>query len=88
MTRAEVFKLSAPFIAMGGVFVARRAMAKGFQATTGNEPPEPDNLDAPITQVILFAAGAAVAAAVINALIQRGVARAIARSEAPLPEPV
>lgn len=81
MTKTEVLKLTAPVIAMGGVFVSRKAITAGYQAATGSAPPTADDLDVPITHVILFAASAAVAAAIINTLITRGVARAVARSE-------
>lgn len=87
MTRTDVLRISAPIIAMGGVFLVRKAMTGGFQAATGSTPPQPDDLDASLTRVIVYAAGVAVAAAVINTLVQRGVAKAVARQEEPLPQP-
>ena len=68
MTGADVLKISAPLIAMGGVWVARKALAGGYQAATGNQPPSADDLDAPLTRVLVFAAGAAVVAALVNTI--------------------
>lgn len=85
MTRTDVLRLSAPIIAMGGVFLMRKAMTGGFQAATGSAPPKPDDLDESLTRVLVYTAGLAVAAAVINTLVQRGVAKAVARQEEPLP---
>lgn len=78
MTGSDMLKIGAPFIAMGGVWVVRRAISGGYRAATGNNPPAADDLDVPMTRVIIFAAGVAVAAAVINVAVTRGVARAAA----------
>lgn len=86
MTRTDVLRIAAPVIAMGGVFIVRKAMTGGFQAATGSQPPKPDDLDESLTKVVLYTAGVAVAAAVINTLVQRGVAKAVARQEEPLPQ--
>lgn len=85
MTRTDVLRLAAPIIAMGGVFLVRKAMTGGFQAATGSAPPKPDDLDESLTRVIVYAAGVAVATAVINTVVQRGVAKAVARQDEPLP---
>jgi hypothetical protein len=81
VTRTEVLKFTAPVIAMGGVFVSRKALAAGYSAATGSPPPTADDLDVPIGRVLVFAASAALAAAVINTLITRGFALAVARSQ-------
>ena len=39
VTRTDVLRLSAPIIAMGGVWVARKALTGGYEAATGNQPP-------------------------------------------------
>ena len=54
MTGADVLKISAPIIAMGGVWVARKALSGGYQAATGNQPPSADDLDAPLSQVTRY----------------------------------
>ncbi len=82
MTSADVLKLSAPIIAMGGVWVARRALTGGYQLATGNQPPAADDLDAPMTRVLMFAAGAAVLAALVNTVVTREVARASVKAQA------
>jgi Protein of unknown function (DUF4235) len=82
VTGADVLKISAPIIAMGGVWVARKALAGGYQAATGNQPPSADDLDAPLSSVLFFAAGAAVVAALVNTIVTREVTRATVKAEA------
>jgi hypothetical protein len=82
VTGADVLKISAPIIAMGGVWVARKALSGGYQAATGNQPPSADDLDAPLSQVLMFAAGAAVVAALVNTIVTREVTRATVKAEA------
>lgn len=82
MTGADVLKISAPFIAMGGVWIANRVLTGGYQMATGNKPPTADDLDAPMSRVLVFAAGAAVVAALVNTVVTREVARATVDAEA------
>lgn len=73
-------RIGAPLLAAGGVWVAQQAMTKGYRAAAGAPPPKADDLEAPFSRVILFAASAAVVAAVVNVVITRQVARASAES--------
>ncbi len=82
MTGADVLKITAPLIAMGGIWVARKVLSGGYEMATGNQPPQPEDLDAPMGRVIVFAAGAAVVAAVVNTVVTRQVAKATVRAEA------
>lgn len=82
MTSADILKITAPLIAMGGVWVARRALNGSYALATGNQPPAADDLDAPLRNVLVYAAGAAVVAALVNTLVTREVARATVKAEA------
>lgn len=82
MTRADVLRLSAPFIAMGGVWVTQKALTSGYRAATGTTPPTPDDLEAPIARVLLYATAGAMVAAIVNTVVTRQVARASAKAEA------
>jgi len=82
VTRADVLRLSAPFLAMGGVWVAQKALTSGYRAATGNTPPTADDLDAPIARVLLYAAAGAMVAAIINTAVTRQVTRASVKAEA------
>lgn len=84
MTRTDVFRISAPFIAMGGVWLVRRVVTAGYEATTGRDAPEAEDLHAPMVSVLVYAAGIAAGAAVVQALVTRQVAKASARQDAPL----
>lgn len=79
MDRVEAYRVAAPFIAAGTVFVAGKAIRAGYQAVTGKKPPRPDDLDVPVSRVILFAVATAAVSAVINASMQRSVASAARR---------
>ena len=72
-----------PVIA-GTVFIAGKALGAGYTAATGTHPPKPDDLDAPVMRVVLFALATAAVTAIINVGIQRGVAKAVSRSPEPL----
>lgn len=82
MTGADVLKLSAPIIAMGGVWVAQRALTGGYRAATGHRPPSADDLDAPLSRVLVFAAGTAIVAALVNTIVTREVTKASVKAEA------
>ena len=85
MTGNDFMRFGAPLLAAAGVWAAQQAITHSYRAAAGSAPPKPDDLDAPITRVLLFAGGTAVVAAVVNVLITRGVARASANRKATLP---
>ncbi|MDA9913156.1 DUF4235 domain-containing protein [Candidatus Nanopelagicales bacterium] len=71
MQNNEVLKIGAPLIAMGGVWVAQKALAAVYRASTGNDAPKADNLDAPVSRVIVYASATAVVGAVVTVAINR-----------------
>jgi len=79
-----MLRLGAPMLAAGTVFIAGKALRAGYTAATGTHPPKPDDLDAPVMRVVLFALATAAVTAIINVGIQRGVAKAVSRSPEPL----
>lgn len=87
MTGHDFMRIGAPLIAMGGVWIAQRALSGGYRAATGSEPPAADDLDVPVTRVIIFAASAAVIAAAINVVVTRQVAKATQPHELPAEYP-
>jgi hypothetical protein len=78
VTGKDFMRITAPLLAAGGVWLAQRALSDGYKAATGAPPPKADDLEAPMSRVLLFAAGAAMMAAVVNVVITRQVARAAA----------
>ena len=78
MTGKNLLRMGAPIIAAGGVWLAQQAISGGYKAVAGAPPPKADDLEAPMTRVLVYAAGAAVVAAVINVLISREDAKATA----------
>ncbi len=83
MDRNDLLRIGAPIVAAGTVFIAGKVLRSGYSAMTGNEPPKPDDLDTPVTRVILFAVATAAVTAIINVSVQRGVARAAHRAGPP-----
>jgi hypothetical protein len=77
-----MLRMGAPLVAAGTVWVAGRALRAGYAAATGAPPPKPDDLDAPVMRIVLFAVATATVTAIINVAVQRGVAKAIAKQEA------
>ena len=80
MTRADALRLSAPFIAMGGVWLAQRALTGGYRAATGHTPPAADDLETPLRNVLLYAAAGAMVAAIVNTTVTRQVTKASAKA--------
>lgn len=81
MAGKDILRLSAPFIAMGGVWLAQQAMGAGYKAVTGRSAPNPDDLAVPLGKALLYATTTAIAAAVVNTLVTRGIAKATAQPE-------
>ena len=77
----SVMRIATPVIAAVAVWGASEALKAGYRAATGNPPPEAEDLEAPVIQVLTFSAAAAVLAAVVNTGITRGVAIATAPSD-------
>jgi hypothetical protein len=75
MQNHEVLKIGAPFITMGGVWVAQKAVATAYRRRTGDEIPMADNLAAPMSRVVFFAAATAVVGAVITVAVNRTIAK-------------
>ncbi|MDZ7576863.1 MAG: DUF4235 domain-containing protein [Candidatus Nanopelagicales bacterium] len=82
MSGKEILRFSAPLIAMSGVWVVRRAFAAGYEAATGNTPPDPDDLNVPLGKALLFATATAVTASVVSTLVSRGIAKITTEPEA------
>ena len=81
MNKVSVIRIAAPIVAAGTVFLAGKALRAGYAMATGSEPPKPDDPDAPMSRVIVFAVATAAVTAVINVSIQRGAAKAAVRAE-------
>jgi hypothetical protein len=79
--RVDVYRVVAPFIAAGTVFVAIKAIRVGYESATGSKPPRPDDLEVSTTRVIAFTVLTAAASAVIHAGITRSVAVAARRHQ-------
>lgn len=82
MEKDDMLRFAAPVLAAGAVWVASKALRSGYSAATGAAPPRPDDLEAPVIRVVLFAMATAAVTAVINVSIQRSVARAANRRSA------
>lgn len=65
----------APLISMGLTMVVRKAMKKGYERRTGEEPPNQGDLSTPLGTVILWAGLTALTTALIDVMIQRGAAK-------------
>ncbi len=78
MTKKELIRMGAPLLAAGGVWLAQQALSGGYRAAAGSSPPKADDTEAPMSRVLLYAAGAAMVAAVVNVVITRQIARATA----------
>ena len=76
----SVMRIATPVIAAMAVWGAGEALKAGYRASTGNAPPEAEDLDAPFVRVLTFSAAAAVLAAIVNTGITRGIAIATAPS--------
>jgi hypothetical protein len=68
MQNHEVLKIGAPFITMGGVWVAQKAVATAYRRRTGDEIPMADNLAAPMSRVVFLGA-------VITVAVNRTIAK-------------
>ncbi len=77
MQNNEVLKMGAPLIAMGGVWVAQKAFAAVYRASTGNSVPKADDLDVPVTRVMLYASATAVVGAVVTVAVNRTIAKKV-----------
>ena len=75
MTGNDMLRMSAPLIAMAGVWVAQRALTGGYRSFTGEAPPTADDLSEPVSKVIIFSVSAAVVAAAVNVAVTRQVAK-------------
>ena len=80
-----MLRMGAPMVAAGTVWLAAKALRAGYAQATGNPPPRPDDIEAPIVTVVIYAVAMASVSALINVGIQREVAKAIHKSEAPVP---
>lgn len=64
-------KLAVPLLTIGAAFVIRKALDTAYEKSTGHAPPKPDDPDASLRRVIVYAAATAAAVAVANVVIGR-----------------
>lgn len=81
MDKNDALRMAAPLVAAGTVWVAGKALRSGYAAATGAPPPAPDDLEAPVLRIVVFALATATVTTMINIAVQRGVATAIARQQ-------
>ena len=83
MDRKETLRLATPLIAMGTVWVARKGFDVSYRTATGEDAPAPDDLDRPLTSVLIYAVGTSMVAAVVSVLVNRALTRAARGDELP-----
>jgi hypothetical protein len=76
MNGRDALRLGTPVIAMAAVWVANKGVAIAYEKATGDPVPTPNDLDAPLDRVLLYAAGTAVLGAAITVCVNRGIASA------------
>ena len=64
-------KLAVPLLTIGAALVVRKALYVAYEKTTGHAPPKPEDPDASLRRVIVYAAATAAAVAVANVVIGR-----------------
>lgn len=71
-----MLKLAGPVLATGTMFFAGKIMNRVYEGVTHNTPPSPEDLDVPISRVLIFAVTTSAVTTVIHVAIQRGIAKA------------
>lgn len=72
----------APIVSFGATWLVRRAIVRMYEGRTGNDAPSVNDLDMPLSKVLLWSATTAIATTVVDVLIARGAAYLAERQEA------
>ncbi len=77
----SVMKIATPIIAAVAVWAANEGLKGGYRASTGQQPPEAEDLNAPMGRVLLFSVASAALGATVHVAISRGIAKMSAKDD-------
>ncbi len=77
----SVMRITTPIIAAVAVWAANEGLKSGYRASTGQQPPEAEDLHAPMSRVLLFSVASAALGATVHVAISRGIAKMSAKND-------